>query len=64
MFLTPEQLVELTQRKRSDAQRRELDHMGIPYKVRRDGSLAVLRLHAEPAAGTPPRAAKEPELNF
>lgn len=64
MFLTPEQLVELTKRKRCDAQRRELDYMRIPYKVRRDGSLAVLRLHADLPADTAPPVAQEPELNF
>lgn len=41
MILTPEELIVLTQRTRSDGQRRELEHLGIPYKVRRDGSLVV-----------------------
>jgi hypothetical protein len=40
--LTPEQIRELTRHRRSDAQKRELDHLSIPYRVRRDGSPVVL----------------------
>lgn len=42
MILEPEQLVKLTGFTRSDAQRRELEHMRVPYRARRDGSLVVL----------------------
>lgn len=47
MILSPAELRELTNARRSDAQARELDHLGIPYKERRDGSLVVMRIHCE-----------------
>ena len=43
MTLRPEEIRELTGFIRADAQARELDHLGIPYKTRRDGSLIVMR---------------------
>lgn len=46
-LLTAEQLVELTGRVIPSAQQRELDHLRIPYKVRRDGTILVLRANAE-----------------
>lgn len=42
MILTPDQLSQLTGRRRCDAQRRQLDFLGIPYRLRMDGSLVVL----------------------
>jgi hypothetical protein len=61
LTLTPAELRELTGRRRSDAQRRELDHMGIAYRVRSDGTLAVLRADVQTRpGGTIPAA--EPEL--
>lgn len=45
--LSPEELVELTQKTTHAAQVRELIHLGIPYKARRDGTLLVLRIHIE-----------------
>lgn len=47
MFLTLEELTELTGRRRSDAHRRALDSMGVQYKVRPDGTVAVLKAHVE-----------------
>ena len=47
MFLTPEELRELTGRKRPSAQVRALRTMGIEHRVRPDGSLAVSRSHVE-----------------
>lgn len=47
MFLTPEELVELTHAKRSNAQVRALCMMGIEHKQRPDGSVVVLRAHVE-----------------
>ncbi len=35
LTLTAQELRELTGHRRSDAQRRELEHMGIPFKARR-----------------------------
>lgn len=48
LTLTPDELRELTGKRRSDAQRRELEYMRVPFKVRRDGSLAVLRIYVDP----------------
>lgn len=63
MNLSPSELREFTGRRRSDAQARVLDFMGIPYTARPDGTLVVLRVVAERAAGgggTIPR--REPQL--
>lgn len=51
--LSPVELCELTGKLRASAQARELEAMGVPYRLRRDGSVAVLRIHAEhlPGAG-------------
>lgn len=56
MFLTAEQLIELTGRHRPGYQRRQLEHLGIPYRVRTDGTLIVLRLHVEAAQYPKPTA--------
>lgn len=45
MFLTNDEIQELTNRKQRDAQRSMLNHLRISYKVRADGSLAILRSH-------------------
>lgn len=45
LVLTPEELKSLTGHVRSDAQVKELRHMGIEHKVRRDGTVAVSRDH-------------------
>lgn len=47
IFLTQEELIELTGRRRRDSQLRALRFMGLEHKVRPDGSLAVLRSHVE-----------------
>ena len=63
LILTPAELYELTGRRRCDAQARALDHMGVPYSRRPDGTLAVLRVAVERllgGVGTIER--KEPEL--
>jgi hypothetical protein len=61
-LLTVDELRELTAKRRSDAQRRSLDYMSIPYLVRPDGSLAVLRSHVEAPQSAAPRLPREPEL--
>lgn len=48
MLLDADQIEQLTQRKRADAQRRELEHLRIPFRVRRDGSLVVLAADLSP----------------
>lgn len=47
MFLTKEELKELTGRERRDAQVRALRFMGIEHRLRPDASVAVLRSHVE-----------------
>ena len=51
MFLTPEEIVALTRRKRRPAQVIALRYMGIEHRVRPDGSVAVLRSHVERLLG-------------
>lgn len=51
LVLSADELAALTDRRRSDAQARELVHMRIPYNVRSDGSLVVLRLVVEQLLG-------------
>lgn len=51
MFLTPEEIVELTGRKARKCQRSVLNHMGISHRVRPDGGLVVLRSHVENLLG-------------
>jgi hypothetical protein len=62
MILTASDLIDLTGRQRPRWQARVLDHLGIPYRSRPDGSLVVLRAHVEhlPAA----RQAREPALRL
>ena len=51
MFLTDEEIADLTQRTRRPAQSRVLTFMGIDHKLRPDGSIAVLRAHVERQLG-------------
>lgn len=51
LTLSAPELRELTGKRRSDAQARVLEHMGIAYSRRPDGSLAVLRAVAERLLG-------------
>lgn len=46
-FLSEEELVELTNKKRRPSQVCVLRFMGIAHKIRPDGSIAVMRAHAE-----------------
>jgi hypothetical protein len=59
LTLTPDELRDLTGRKRSDAQQVQLRAMGIPFYVRADGRLAVLRVSVE---GRATIQAREPAL--
>jgi hypothetical protein len=47
MNLTAQELATLTGSHRPSVQQRELTHLGIPFKVRRDKTLVVLRVHVE-----------------
>ena len=64
LTLNESELRDVTQRTRTDAQRRVLDALGIRYRIRPDGSLVVLRANVERElgglAGT--MAAREPQL--
>lgn len=60
LFLTAVELRELTGKRRSDAQARVMEHLGIPFGERPDGTLAVLRSVAERALGGDGRMAHEP----
>lgn len=51
LLLSDDELVELTGRRRSDAQERELSHLGVPHGRRSDGSLVVLRSVVEHLLG-------------
>lgn len=70
MFLSNQQVQELTGRQRVSAQAKALDAMGIPYRRRPDDTLAVLRAAVETILGgvavTPKIEAPmpEPQLNL
>jgi hypothetical protein len=51
MILTQEQVAELTDRRRRDSQAKVLRHMGIEFRQRPDGSLAVSRAHVDAVLG-------------
>lgn len=62
MILSAQELIEVTARERPCAQARELDHLGIPYRRRRDGSLLVLRSDVE--GGFSGSIKREPRLRL
>lgn len=51
IVLSEQELRDYTRKERPSAQARVLDFMGVPYRPRPDGSLAVLRVHVEPVGG-------------
>lgn len=51
LTLTTDEIVEITGRRRTAAQRQALTSMGIAYRIRPDGTPAVLRAVAEVAMG-------------
>lgn len=70
MFLTDDELFELTKKQRHPAQARALTAMGVTYRHRADGSLAVLKAHVEAVLGCAPavpaarrRTAAGPDLS-
>ncbi|WP_343722112.1 DUF4224 domain-containing protein [Herbaspirillum seropedicae] len=65
MFLNDTEIESLTKRKRTKAQQKQLNAMGIQYKVRADGSLVILHAHVERLLGgqeqsARPRHARKP----
>jgi len=63
LFLSREELEELTGYKKPSAQARALNSMGIEYRVRPDGAVIVLRSHLEAILGgsTEHTATPEPD---
>ncbi len=58
MFLTHEELVELTGKRVRSAQVKALNTLGITHKVRADGSVVVLRSHIEMILDGVPKGVK------
>ncbi|MBW5285985.1 DUF4224 domain-containing protein [Burkholderia gladioli] len=62
MFLTDDELTELTGKRQNAARVRTLNGMGVQHKIRPNGSIAVLRAHVERMFGErPEKRAAEPE---
>ena len=51
MFLSNDEITDLTNRQRSAAQVRALRAMGIEHRIRPDGTVAILRSHVEHLLG-------------
>lgn len=51
LFLTIDEMIELTGKRRRDAQVAALRSIGIEHKVRADGRVMVLRKHVEQVFG-------------
>jgi hypothetical protein len=66
MFLTPEEIAGLTQRKHRKSQIAVLNSLGITHKIRPDGSLVVAKAHALQVFGVKEdkKQAKEIEPNW
>ena len=64
MFLTPEQLIQLTGRRTRPAQRRALNQMGIIHEVRPDGFPVVMQAHIEQKMGGAPARASTHEPDW
>lgn len=63
MILTDEELQALTHRTKPAWQRRELEHLGIPYKPRSDGSLIVFWEDVRATHTVQPKS-REPQLRL
>ena len=63
MILDEMEIRRITHFTRTDAQARELAHLGIPFKTRRDGSLVVFSEDANPAARVT-ISSPEPQLHL
>ncbi len=66
MLLTEDELIELTGMQKRAAQCRVLDAIRVPYRVRPNGSIIVLRAAVDLALGGVPaaQAPKQPELRL
>lgn len=59
MFLSSDEVQEMTCRVQRAAQVKVLRGMGIEHRVRPDGTLAVLRAHVEKVFGAAPATARK-----
>ncbi|MEH6434345.1 DUF4224 domain-containing protein [Massilia sp. DD77] len=59
MFLSADEIHNMTERVQRRAQVKMLRSMGIEFRERADGSLAVLRRHVEKVFGAPLESAKK-----
>lgn len=64
IILDEDEIIELTGRKRKDSQKMALAFMGIKYRERPDGSVAVLRSHVEESLGSSIAKTKEVEPDW
>jgi hypothetical protein len=64
LFLTDEELQELTRRARHSAQVRALRRMGIEHRVRPDGSVLVLRSHVTELFGASSESSNDQEPDW
>lgn len=66
MFLTAEEIAELTNKTHRKSQRTVLNALGIAYKVRPDGTLLVARAHVlkELGVAEDKKKAKDAEPNW
>lgn len=65
LFLTENEVRELTRRERNSAQVRALRRMGIEHRIRPDGSVLVLRSHVDNLlGGTGRESASDNEPNW
>jgi hypothetical protein len=60
VFLTPQEVAELTHRVKGAWQAKALESMGIPYRLRPDGTPAVLRDDLKVSEGK----RRNPQLRF
>jgi hypothetical protein len=63
IVLSPQELEAYTLKSTPGRQRRVLEHIGVSFRVRPDGSLIVLRVHVEHAYDAKP-ARPEPRLRL
>jgi hypothetical protein len=62
VILSPDELVTLTARRQKRAQAAVLDALGVPYRLRPDGSVVVFRRDLEQP--TPRVQSRGPQLRF
>jgi hypothetical protein len=61
LVLSPQDLIDLTGRAKPAYQRKQLEHLKIPFKPRTDGTLVVHRAHVDLLLGAPADSDSKPE---